>query len=30
MTLWLLDTEPIVAFLDARDGEHDRVVAALS
>ena len=29
MKHWLLDTGPIVAFLDARDREHERVAAAL-
>ncbi len=29
MQFWLLDTGPIVAFLDARDAEHERVAAAL-
>ncbi len=28
MELWLLDTGPIVAFLDARDKEHEIVAAA--
>ena len=28
MRFWLLDTGPIVAFLDAREAEHERVVAA--
>lgn len=30
MKLWLLDTGPVVAFLDARDAEHERVAAALN
>ena len=29
MKRWLLDTGPIVAFLDADDGEHERVASAL-
>ncbi len=29
MELWLLDTGPIVAFLDSRDAEHERVAAAM-
>jgi len=29
MKFWLLDTGPIVAFLDARDAEHETVAAAL-
>lgn len=29
MKRWLLDTGPIVAFLDAIDGEHERVASAL-
>ena len=29
MDFWLLDTGPVVAFLDARDAEHDRVAAVL-
>lgn len=29
MNQWLLDTGPIIAFLDSRDPQHDRVAAAL-
>jgi predicted nucleic acid-binding protein len=29
MDFWLLDTGPVVAFLDARDAEHERVAAVL-
>lgn len=28
MNVWLLDTGPVIAFLDARETEHERVVAA--